>query len=129
MTLWHLRSRKKPTGGRLHRNRKKRRTDRGNMFIDTTIGERQVSKKRVTGGSAKLRLSSVESINVANPKTGKVTRAKVISVKGNEANPHYVRRNIITMGALVETKIGTAKVTSRPGQDGIANAVLIEEKK
>jgi len=66
---------------------------------------------------------------VADPKTGKVTRAKVISVKESEANPHYVRRNIITLGAVVETKIGTAKVTSRPGQDGIVNAVLLEEKK
>jgi len=129
MALWHLRSKKKPTGGRLQRSRKKRRTDRGAMFIDTKIGERHVAKKRVTGGSVKLRLSAVDSVNVADPKTGKVTRAKVISVKESEANPHYVRRNIITLGAVVETKIGTAKVTSRPGQDGIVNAVLLEEKK
>ncbi len=129
MALWHLRSKKKPTGGRLQRSRKKRRTDRGAMFIDTKIGERHVAKKRVTGGSVKLRLSAVDSVNVADSKTGKVTRAKVISVKESEANPHYVRRNIITLGAVVETKIGTAKVTSRPGQDGIVNAVLLEEKK
>ncbi len=129
MTLWHLRSKKKPTGGRLLRSRKKRRMDRGVMFIETRIGERQVAKKRVTGGSVKLRLRAVDAVNVADPKTGHVQRVPVVSVKENEANPHYVRRNIITLGAVVETKIGTAKVTSRPGQDGIVNAVLVEEKK
>ncbi|MBN2330332.1 MAG: 30S ribosomal protein S8e [Candidatus Aenigmarchaeota archaeon] len=129
MALWHLRSRKKPTGGRLHRLRNKRRTDRGSLFIDTKIGKTQLAKKRVTGGSVKLRLKSAESVNVADPKTGKVTKVPIISVKGNDANPHYVRRNVITLGALIETKLGTAKVTSRPGQDGIVNAVLLEEKK
>ena len=129
MALWHLRSKKKPTGGRLHRLRKKRRADRGFMFIDTKIGKAQVAKNRVTGGSVKLRLKSVESVNVADPKAGKVTKVPVISVKGNDANPHYVRRNVITLGAVIETKIGTARVTSRPGQDGVVNAVLLEEKK
>ncbi|MDO5821049.1 MAG: 30S ribosomal protein S8e, partial [Methanobrevibacter sp.] len=33
--------------------------------------------------------------------------------------------NIITKGAIVETEIGNAKVTSRPGQDGIINGVLL----
>jgi small subunit ribosomal protein S8e len=129
MALWHLRSRKKPSGGRLHRLRKKRRTNRGNLPIETKIGKRQVVKKRAEGGSVKLRLSSVELINVADPKTGKVNRVKVISVKENEANPHYIRRNIVTLGAVVETEAGLARVTSRPGQQGIANAVLVEEKK
>ena len=129
MALWHLRSNKKPTGGRLQRNRKKRRTDRGSMFTETKIGSKLLRKKRVTGGSFKHRLASVDAVNVADPKTGKVQRVPVVSVKSSEANPHHVRRNIITMGAIVETKIGTAKVTSRPGQDGIVNAVLVEGKK
>jgi small subunit ribosomal protein S8e len=44
----------------------------------------------------------------------------------NPANPHYVRRNIITKGAVIKTELGNAKVTSRPGQDGVVNAALIE---
>ena len=43
----------------------------------------------------------------------------------NTANPNYVRRNIITKGAIVETPEGNAKVTSRPGQDGVINGILI----
>ncbi|RLF79472.1 30S ribosomal protein S8e, partial [Thermococci archaeon] len=43
------------------------------------------------------------------------------------ANRQYVRRNIITKGAIIQTEIGKAIVTSRPGQDGVVNAVLIKE--
>jgi len=129
MALWHLKSRKKPTGGRLQKHRKKRRTEMGSLPVETKIGKRHVVKKRVEGGSVKLRLSSVEFINVADPKTGKIKRAKIISVKENKANPHYIRRNIVTKGAVVETDAGLAMVTSRPGQQGITNAVLVEEKK
>jgi small subunit ribosomal protein S8e len=129
MALWHLRAHRKPTGGRLGTNRKKRRSDRGSMPIATKIGKRKVFFKRVEGGSIKLRLSAAELINVADPKTGKIKRVKIVTVKENKANPHFVRRNIITKGAVVETEIGLARVTSRPGQDGIVNAVLVEEKK
>jgi small subunit ribosomal protein S8e len=129
MALWHLRSKRKHSGGRLQRLRKKRRGDRGNLPTETRIGKRQVAKHRVEGGSVKLRLKSVELINVADPKTGKVKRVKVLSVKENRANPHYIRRNIVTRGAVVETEAGLARVTSRPGQQGIANAVLVPEKK
>ncbi len=129
MVLWHLRSKRKPTGGRLQRVRKKRRNDRGNLPIETKIGKRQVAKKRAEGGSVKLKLSSVEMINVADPKTGKISRSKLISVKENKANPHFIRRNIVTKGAVVETEAGLARITSRPGQQGIANAVLLEAKK
>ena len=41
----------------------------------------------------------------------------------------YVRRNIITKGAIVKTEAGLVKITSRPGQDGTLNGILVEEKK
>ncbi|MCX6709925.1 MAG: 30S ribosomal protein S8e, partial [Candidatus Woesearchaeota archaeon] len=37
-----------------------------------------------------------------------------------------VRRNIIVMSTIIDTEIGKARVTSRPGQHGIINAVLIK---
>lgn len=129
MALWHLRSNRKPTGGLLNRNRKKRRNDRGSLPIDTKIGKRKVYPRRVEGGMVKLKLAAADMINVADPKTGKVRRVKIVTVKDNKANPHFVRRNIITKGAVLETDIGMARVTSRPGQDGVANAVLLEAKK
>ncbi len=128
MVKWHLRSRRTLTGKRLRRVRKKRKMDRGNEFLETRIGKRNVKVKRERGGNEKLKLLFVEKINVADPKTRKIKRVKIISVEKNPANPHFVRRNVISKGAVVKTEIGTAKVTSRPGQDGIVNGVLLEEK-
>jgi len=46
-------------------------------------------------------------------------------VKSNPANPFYIRRNIVTKGAVIETELGDALVTNRPGQNGMVNAKLI----
>ena len=127
-TTWHLRSRKKTTGGRLSRVRKKKNSDRGMHFLETRIGKRQVKAKRTKGGGTKLKLISAEMINVSDPR-GRIKRVKILSVKDNDANPHYIRGNILTRGAVVETDAGLARVTSRPGQHGMVNAVLVEEKK
>jgi len=64
-------------------------------------------------------------VNLLDPKTGKVQKTKVTTVLENPCNPHYVQRNIITRGAVLKTELGKARVTSRPGQHGVLNAVLI----
>ncbi len=128
MVKWHLRSRRALTGKRMRRVRKKRKMDRGSESLETRIGKRNVKMKRSRGGNEKLKLLSVNKINVSDPKTKKVKRVKILSVEKNPANPHFVRRNIITEGAIVKTEIGSAEVTSRPGQDGIVNGILLEEK-
>jgi len=66
---------------------------------------------------------------VADPKTKKIRKLKIITVEKNPANPHYVRMNVITKGAIVKTEIGSVRVTSKPGQHGVVNGVLIEENK
>jgi small subunit ribosomal protein S8e len=53
--------------------------------------------------------------------------AKIITVVQNQANPHFVRRNIMTKGAVVKTDIGLVRITSRPGQDGTLNGVLVKK--
>ena len=127
-TRWHLRSKRKTTGGRLSKIRKKKKTDRGMHFLETRIGKRHVKMKRARGGGTKLKLLSVDMINVSDAR-GRLKRVKLLSVKENNANPHYIRRNILTKGAVVETEAGLARVTSRPGQQGMVNAVMVEEKK
>ena len=73
----------------------------------------------------KLRLATANKMNLTDPATGKSQVVDVLGVIENSANPNYVRRNIITKGAIVETPEGNAKVTSRPGQDGVLNGILI----
>ena len=128
MAQWHGRSLKKPSGGRIRLARKKRKREMGRDFIEPKLGEPKVVKLRVRGGNQKLRLLSTNVANVTDPKTGKTTKVKILGVVENPANRHFVRRNILTKGALIETEIGKARITSRPGQDGVINAVLVEAK-
>jgi small subunit ribosomal protein S8e len=69
----------------------------------------------------------VEKANVLDPKTGRHAVVRVLGVLENPSNPHYVRRNLVTRGAVIRTELGRARVVSRPGQDGILNAVLLPE--
>lgn len=130
MVKWHLRSRRGPTGKLLKRFRKKRKMDRGSEFIETKLETRsRVKVSRMRGGSKKINLLSASEVNVADPKTKKIRKLKIITVEKNPANPHFVRMNVITKGAVVKTEAGSVRITSRPGQDGVVNGVLIEEKK
>ncbi|MDD5501867.1 MAG: 30S ribosomal protein S8e [Candidatus Thermoplasmatota archaeon] len=126
MALWQGRSHRKPTGGILRSNRGKRKFEVGSEAHETTIGKQKIKQVRTTGGGKKVKIAVAEIANVTDPKTGKTQKVKIKSVVQNAANPHYVRRNIVTKGAIVETEAGKAKVTSRPGQDGTVNAVKTE---
>lgn len=77
----------------------------------------------------KIRLVSTKWVNVADPETGETKKVEILRVVKNPANVDYDRRGVITRGCLLETPLGIAKVTSRPGQNGILNAILIERKK
>ena len=90
------------------------------------IGEKKVKAKRARGGGMKYTLLKAGTANVM--KGGKAQKAKIISVVDNKADSHFIRRNIITKGAIIETDLGKARVTSRPGQEGVVNAVLLENK-
>jgi small subunit ribosomal protein S8e len=41
------------------------------------------------------------------------------------ANRHNARQNIVSLGAIVDTELGKAKVTNRVGQDGVVNGILV----
>jgi len=72
-----------------------------------------------------MSLLSTDTANLFDPKTKKYEQIKIKEVVENPANRHFVRRNIMTKGTVIETEKGKAKITSRPGQDGNVNAVLI----
>jgi len=126
MALWQGKSRRKPSGGRLRLNRKKRRFEIGTEVQPTNLGEERLKKFRTLGGNAKVRMLAAGYANVTDPSTNKTQRVKITTVKENPANPHYVQRNIINRGATIQTELGLARVTSRPGRDGAVNAVLMK---
>ena len=129
MPLWQGKSQRKITGGRRKLASKKRRYEIGREKQVTIIEDRVRSKSvRARGGGKKMRVLGTNVVNVTDQKTNKTQKTKIITVLENPANPFYVRRNIISKGAIIDTELGKARVTSRPGQDGMINAVLISEK-
>ena len=88
------------------------------------IGEPKRKIYRKTGGNTLVRVLSDNRCTV-NGKDGKSTTVTITNVVRNDANPNYIRRNILTKGAVVETDKGNVKITSRPGHDGILNGVIV----
>lgn len=129
MSLWHGKSRKKKSGGRRHFARKKKKHEMGSDVTHTVLDETSRKFRRTMGGHRKAVLLADMWANAYDPSDGKTKRTKIINVASNPANPHYVRRNIITKGAVVETELGKGRVTARPGQHGVINVYLFKSPK
>lgn len=125
MVIDHSKAKRKISGGRYRKFRKKRLHSSGDVPTLTKIGKRKLKIKRIRSGDFKSSLISAEIANVFDGQ--KYVKTKIISVIGNPANRHYVRRNILTRGTIIKTEIGDAKITSRPGQDAVVNAVLVKK--
>lgn len=120
------RSPKKRTGGRRRPIRKKRKHQLGRSPTETRVGDTKLKTVDARGGETKVRAISVDAANVATEDG--VVNSSIQTVVENDANPNYVRRNIITKGAVIETDAGRARVTSRPGQVGQVNAILLDNE-
>ena len=123
--MWHgSQSKRKTSGGRKRRHRTKRRFERGSFPTETRLDKHKRKVSRKHGGNKKIRLLAAKNANVSNA-SGKTIKAEILRVLRNPSSVDYDRRGVITKGTIVETPLGTARVTSRPGQDGTVNAVLV----
>jgi small subunit ribosomal protein S8e len=123
MALWQGKARRCKTGRRIRYARSKRRFEVGGEQTLTMIGENTTKTVRTRGKHQKTKIKTANTAYVLDKKTNKT---EIITVLDNPANPHYIRRNIMNKGAIINTKLGKARITSRPGQTGAINAVLIE---
>jgi small subunit ribosomal protein S8e len=110
------------------RAHKKRKRHQGNRPVETRIGPARRKKLKMRGGGVKEKLEYADKANVTVD--GRPVRCEIVGLKDNPANKDYTRRNIITKGAVLEVKTPEgqtleAKVTSRPGQDGVLNAIKV----
>ncbi|MGQ9588085.1 MAG: 30S ribosomal protein S8e [Thermoplasmata archaeon] len=126
MAIWQGRPKRKPSGGRIRAARKKRKFEIGREKQFTHLGVGKVKMYRTKGGNQKARLLMADTANVVDPKTKTIRRVKILTVKSSPSNPNYVQRNIMTKGATVMTELGEAVITSRLGQDGVVNAILLK---
>jgi len=128
LSVWHGdQHKRKDSGGRKRVNRKKRRYEKGFFPAETALGKNKSRILRKHGGNEKIRLLSVNQANISDA-SGKTTKVEIQRVVKNPANVDYNRRGVITKGTVIATELGTARVTSRPGQDGIVNAILVSKK-
>lgn len=116
----------KITGGRRHplRTRRKYEIDR---YPNEPINGAQVTiTRRVRGKNRKTALKTIDFVNLSTG-DAKVKKTKILKVLENATNNDYKRRGIITKGAILEIQEGKCRIVSRPGQNGIVNAVLLKE--
>ena len=125
MAIPQTRSKRKVTGGRYIAARGKRRYELGRSPTLTRVEKKEMKTIRGLGGNLKQSLLRTNIANLFDPKTKKYTQVEIKNVADNPANRNFIRRNILTKGTIIETEKGNAKITSRPGQEGTVNAVLV----
>ena len=118
---------RKHTGGKITpcRSRKKHEIDR--YPNEALVGKNISILRRTRGGNFKTALKSSEFANVTSPETKKTRKTIISQVIRNPANRDYERRGVLNKGAIIQTELGVARVTSRPGQHGCVNAVVISQ--
>ena len=119
------RTTRKPSGGRFKIARGKRKFETGSIPAFTKIGKQKIEASRTKNNNRKMKVFGAQYVNLFDPKTKKYTKTPIKIVVECQANRHFVRRNVIVKGTIITTDLGKAKVTSRPGQDGTVNAVLV----
>ncbi|MBU5682149.1 MAG: 30S ribosomal protein S8e [Candidatus Aenigmatarchaeota archaeon] len=116
-----------PTGAKFiprYKVKKKCHLGGDEILVELRDRERKIVR-RTKGGNKKFKLRFATYANVFDGKNYK--KVKILDVIENKAHPLYERRKIITKGAIIKTEIGLAKVTSRPSQHGVVNAILIQK--
>jgi small subunit ribosomal protein S8e len=128
MAISQERPKRKITGSKYKSLRKKKQFWLGRDPTSTKLGEKKIKQVRMMAGKQKKITLSNNIVNIIDPKTKKSKKVKITNVLENVANRHFVRRNILTKGTIVETELGKAKITNRPGQEATLNAILIDKK-
>jgi small subunit ribosomal protein S8e len=126
MVIIHGKSGKKSTGGRFKNTQPKRLHQRGSAPTHTKITDVHRKMVPTKGGGFKAKMFASDKVNLFDPKEKKYSIETIKTVTENPADRHFVRHNILTRGAVITTSKGKARVTSRPGQEGAVNAVLVE---
>ena len=120
---------RKLTGGKKRVYRSKKKYEAAGYPAETVLGEPRRKSTRGLGANSKVKVLADNFASVTDPATGSTQKTEIVRVVKNGANVDYNRRGVMTKGAEIETALGLAKVTSRPGSDGIINAVLISKQK
>ena len=117
---------RKITGGKYHRQRKKKFYEKENQEKIVLLGETKKKQIRVKAGEIKTILLKTNQVNILSK--GKTQKTEIKNVIETPQNRFLARQNRLLKSAIIETTLGKAKITNRPSREGMVNAILIEEK-
>jgi small subunit ribosomal protein S8e len=115
---------RKISGGKYKDSRKSKKYEILNPPRLVKLGETRKRKLKTRGGEGKVVLLSTNQANVLDSKTKKLKVAKIKAVLEIPSNRYL--KNILMKGTVIDTELGKAKITNRPGQEGAVEAVLIQ---
>ena len=111
-------------GKQKKKNRDKKRSEMGGYFAATKLGEsNEINKVRGRGSLIKNKLKYAAYANVLT--SGGYKKAKIKTILESKDNRNFARLKIMTKGSVIETELGKAVITNRPGREGSINAKLL----
>ena len=117
---------RKITGGKYHKNRKKKLYEKTKQEKIVTLGETKRKEIKVRGGNNRIFLLRTNIANVSNSE-GEIKKTEIKNVIETPQNRFLARQNRLMGGVLIETSLGKARITNRPSREGFINAVLLEK--
>jgi len=117
---------KKITGGKYKKSRKKKFSELKQKPRVVLLGKEKKKKIKTRGGNFKIILLKTNKANIMDKKTHKAKKVEIKNVSEVPSNIFLARKNILVNGAVIETSIGRARITNRPGQEGFVQAVSIK---
>lgn len=114
---------RKISGGKYKKFRKKKKYESPGIPRLVRLGAEKKKKISMRGGAEKTVLLSADKANVTDTKTKKAKLVKIKAVLEIPSNRYL--KNVMLKGAIIDTELGKARITNRPGQEGSVEAVLI----
>ena len=118
---------RKISGGKYKKYSKKKKYAKPGIERKVRLKETKQKNLKARGGNKKTVLLSSDFANIFNPETKKSKKAKITNVLETPSNRFLARQNRLIKSAIIETELGKAKITNRPGQEGSVQAVLLKE--
>jgi small subunit ribosomal protein S8e len=118
---------RKISGGKYKKFSKKKKYALPGNERKPKLGDRKEKLVRGLGGNYRQTLLAENFANVTDPKTKQSKKVKILNVLATPSNRFLARQNILVKSALIETEIGKAKITNRPSQEGMVQAILVKE--
>jgi small subunit ribosomal protein S8e len=118
---------RKISGGKYHVFRKKKKYELSGIPRVVKLKEKKNKTIRGLGGNKRTVLLSENYVNVFDPETKKSKKVKIKNVLETPSNRFLARQNILIKSAIIDTEIGKAIITNRPGQEGNIQAILVKE--